>query len=117
MSTPTDTLTLTNAAGASGAIQSDADWAARNQIRDAWPAWDANKGRFPYHILIDPAQRAKQPQAVKNNATSCASCFLPPLRVRIFSIRAALVSGAAVPGAGYRSAFGSAPMRKRTMLS
>jgi len=39
-----------------------ADWAARNQIRDAWPAWDANKGRFPYHILIDPAKRAKQPQ-------------------------------------------------------
>jgi len=39
-----------------------ADWAARNQIRDAWPAWDANKGRFPYHILIDPAKRAQQPQ-------------------------------------------------------
>ena len=39
-----------------------ADWAARNQIRDAWPAWDANKGRFPYHILIDPAQRATKPQ-------------------------------------------------------
>jgi len=39
-----------------------ADWAVRNQIRDAWPAWDANKGRFPYHILIDPAKRAKQPQ-------------------------------------------------------
>ena len=39
-----------------------ADWAARNQVRDVWPAWDANKGRFPYHILIDPAKRAKKPQ-------------------------------------------------------
>ena len=38
-----------------------ADWAVRNQIRDAWPAWDANKGRFPYHILIDPVKRAKKP--------------------------------------------------------
>ena len=39
-----------------------ADWAVRNQIRDAWPAWDANRGRIPYHILIDPAKRAKRPQ-------------------------------------------------------
>jgi len=39
-----------------------ADWAVRNQIRDAWPAWNANKGRFPYHIVIDPAKRAKRPQ-------------------------------------------------------
>jgi len=39
-----------------------ADWAARNQITDVWPAWNANKGRFPYHILIDPVKRAKQPQ-------------------------------------------------------
>ncbi len=39
-----------------------ADWAVRTQVRDQWPAWDANKGRFPYHILIDPAQRARHPQ-------------------------------------------------------
>lgn len=38
-----------------------ADWAVRNQVRDAWPFWDANKGRFPYHVLIDPKKRAKQP--------------------------------------------------------
>lgn len=39
-----------------------ANWAVRNQVRDAWPAWDANRGRFPYHILIDPAKRARHPQ-------------------------------------------------------
>ena len=37
------------------------DWAVRNQVRDAWPFWDSNKGRFPYHILIDPKKRAKVP--------------------------------------------------------
>ena len=39
-----------------------ADWAVRNQVRDAWPAWDANKGRFPYHVLIDPQARARAPR-------------------------------------------------------
>ncbi|MFC1451735.1 hypothetical protein ACFLSJ_00135 [Verrucomicrobiota bacterium] len=26
------------------------DWAANNQVRHAWPRWDANAGRFPYHV-------------------------------------------------------------------
>ncbi|MGH7143526.1 MAG: hypothetical protein ACREJ2_05250 [Planctomycetota bacterium] len=28
------------------------DWAVRNQVRHAWPAWDANAGRFPYHVHL-----------------------------------------------------------------
>jgi len=35
------------------------DWLVRTQVRDAWPFWDANKGRYPYHILIDPVKRSK----------------------------------------------------------
>ena len=29
-----------------------ADWAARNQIRHHWPVWNANTGRFPYHVHL-----------------------------------------------------------------
>lgn len=47
---------------ARSSLEAAADWAVRNQIRDSWPAWDANKGRFPYHILIDPEKRAAVPQ-------------------------------------------------------
>jgi len=39
-----------------------ADWGVHNQVRDAWPAWNANKGRFPYHVVINPVKRAKQAQ-------------------------------------------------------
>lgn len=39
-----------------------AEWLTRTQIRDSWPAWDANKGRYPYHVRIDPDKRAKSPQ-------------------------------------------------------
>ena len=47
---------------ASRSLNLAADWAVRNQIRDAWPAWNANKGRFPYHVIIDPRKRAQAPQ-------------------------------------------------------
>lgn len=49
-------------ASARKALVRAAEWATRNQLRDAWPAWNANKGRFPYHVIIDPARRAKRPQ-------------------------------------------------------
>jgi len=57
---PVISSSLRSAAGR--AVSLAADWAARNQIRDSWPAWDANKGRFPYHVIIDPVERARQPQ-------------------------------------------------------
>ena len=41
-----------------------ADWLVVNQVRNTWPAWDANTGRFPYHILIDPVKRSKKPQVL-----------------------------------------------------
>ena len=33
-------------------IATAADWAARNQIRHQWPKWNANAGRFPYHVHL-----------------------------------------------------------------
>jgi len=44
------------------ALTRAADWLVRNQVTDAWPFWDANRGRFPYHVLIDPKKRAKRPR-------------------------------------------------------
>ncbi|MBN1807707.1 MAG: hypothetical protein JW909_01475 [Planctomycetes bacterium] len=29
-----------------------AAWAARNQVRHQWPKWNANAGRFPYHVHL-----------------------------------------------------------------
>lgn len=29
-----------------------ADWAGRNQVRQYWPAWNANTGRLPYHVHL-----------------------------------------------------------------
>jgi len=49
-------------AAARRSIALAADWAVRNQITDSWPAWNANKGRLPYHAYIDPARRARHPQ-------------------------------------------------------
>ncbi|MFH1708472.1 MAG: DUF1854 domain-containing protein [Planctomycetota bacterium] len=43
------------------ALALGAEWLVRNQVRDAWPNWNANKGRFPYHVFIDPAKQARKP--------------------------------------------------------
>ena len=45
-------------AAAKRSLKLAADWAVRNQVTDAWPFWDANRGRFPYHVLIDRKRRA-----------------------------------------------------------
>jgi hypothetical protein len=29
-----------------------AGWAVRNQVRHQWPRWNANTGRFPYHVHL-----------------------------------------------------------------
>ena len=33
-------------------LQAAADWAVRNQVRHVWPRWNANAGRFPYHVYL-----------------------------------------------------------------
>lgn len=33
-------------------LNAAAEWAARNQIRHQWPKWNANAGRFPYHVHL-----------------------------------------------------------------
>ncbi|MFC1452638.1 hypothetical protein ACFLSJ_04755 [Verrucomicrobiota bacterium] len=38
--------------GAAAGLEAVADWAVRNQVRHAWPRWDANAGRFPYHVYL-----------------------------------------------------------------
>ena len=39
-------------AKAKAALKAAADWAVRNQRRHAWPAWDADAGRFLYHVYL-----------------------------------------------------------------
>ena len=33
-------------------LKAVADWAVRNQVRHCWPKWNANTGRFPYHVYL-----------------------------------------------------------------
>lgn len=37
---------------ASQGLRLVAAWAMRNQVRDQWPRWNANTGRFPYHVYL-----------------------------------------------------------------
>jgi hypothetical protein len=39
-------------ARAAKSLKAAADWAVRNQIRHIWPRWNANAGRFPYHVYL-----------------------------------------------------------------
>jgi uncharacterized protein YyaL (SSP411 family) len=37
---------------AAAGLKAVADWVVRNQVRHAWPRWDANTGRVPYHVHL-----------------------------------------------------------------
>ncbi|MCE9616163.1 MAG: hypothetical protein K8T26_17965 [Lentisphaerae bacterium] len=45
-------LAATSRARARAGLKAVADWAVRNQVRQGWPKWDANTGRFPYHVHL-----------------------------------------------------------------
>lgn len=48
-------------AAAEKSLELAGDWLVGTQVRDRWPFWDANKGRFIYHVRIDPKKRAAEP--------------------------------------------------------
>lgn len=59
---------------ARSSLELAAGWLARTQVRDTWPAWDANKGRFIYHVRIDPKKRAAEPLTLSTCWKTSRAC-------------------------------------------